>query len=86
MIIRDLEHYEVGSQVNQFEEIEGASWGFLELSVDNLTVGPFTGVESFIETINQTVGNPTIFGGVLTTTGFSVRISSVASFAPVVPE
>lgn len=85
MIIRDIEHYEIGSKVNQFEKIEGA-WGFLELSIDNLTVGPFTGVESFIESINQTVPTSPKSGAFMTTTGFSFRLSSVASFAPVVPE
>lgn len=79
MIIRDLEHYEIGSQVNQFEEIEGGAFGFLFVTFDTITTGSFTAVQGSADTINEE-GN--LATGTPTVTGFSFVLQSFTSSEP----
>lgn len=80
MIICDLEHYEIDSQVNQIKKLKGGFFGFIVTDWAFLSNGFFTAAESKIDVLNQQ-GDP--FTGLPTTTGFEFKLSSMVSSMPI---
>lgn len=77
MIIRDLEHYEIGSQINQIEQLEGG-FAFTLFSAAGIAVGPNVVSLTDINIITQDGA-----GQGNSVSGFSIVHQSVASSQPI---
>jgi hypothetical protein len=69
MIIRDLEHYEIGSQVNQIEQVEGG-FASTALSIDAVALGLNVASVGVIDVITTS--------GPVSVSGFSFDYAAVA--------
>lgn len=81
MIIRDLEHAEIVTNLKDFKVIEGSRFAFLSASFNNITIGRFSATQATIDTISQQ-GEPE--AGTPSISGFSFAIQSFASSEPFV--